>query len=458
MGSKGSVVGVLSAGEDLPLGERIRRILRLALPIIAAMASQNIVNLVDTAMVGQLGSAALGAVGMASMVNWLAASFFNGLGAGVQVIVARRMGEGDERGATKALHGALVLVVLVVLPYSLLLATRGTGIFSLLSSDPKVVEQGVPYLQIRLYAAAFVVANFSFRGYWNGTGRPGVYLRTILVIHISNIVLNYLLIYGKGGFPRLGTTGAGIATAVSAGLGTLIHVSLAWRHARAAGFLRRSGWDGGILRNVLRLSAPTGVQMVFLSAGFVAFYRIAELLGTRELAVTNVLINLSMVCVLPAMGFGLAATTLVGQALGAGNPQAASRWGWSTAGIASAAMLMMGLTLAAFPQLWLGLLMNDPEAEALGVAPLVLLGSMQVVDGVGNVLSQTLIGAGAVRAVMGASVLLQWGVFLPLAYVGGVHLGGGLLALWGAMAIYRVLFAGVMAFVFRRGRWKAIKV
>lgn len=448
----------LSAGEDLRLGERVRRILRLALPIIGAMVSQNMVNLVDTAMVGQLGSAALGAVGMASMVNWLAASFFNGLGAGVQVIAARRIGQGQPLGAVTALHGALFLVLAVVLPYSLLLATQGANLFSLLSSDASVVEQGVPYLQIRLCAAAFVVANFSFRGYWNGTGRSSVYLKTILVIHISNIVLNYLLIYGKAGFPRMGTTGAGIATAVSAGLGTMIHAYLAWRHARGAGFLRRGVWERGLLRSVLRLSAPTGMQMVFLSAGFVVFYRIAELLGTRELAVTNVLINLSMVCLLPAMGFGLAATTLVGQALGAKNARAASRWGWSTVGIASVAMLLMGLTLAAFPRLWLGLLMNDAAAEAMGVAPLVLLGLMQVVDGVGSVLSQTLIGAGAVRSVMVVSVLLQWGLFLPLSYGVGVVMGGGLLALWIAMAIYRALFAIVMVLIFRSGGWKTIKV
>lgn len=447
-----------SAGEDLGFKDRCWRILALAAPIIGAMLSQNIVNLVDTAMVGQLGSAALGAVGLASMANWLAAAFFNGLGAGVQVITARRIGEGNPRGAIGALHGALALIALVVLPFTVLLATQARHVFGWLTSDPEVLRQGVPYLQIRLCAAAFVVANFSFRGYWNGIGRSSIYLRTIVVIHLVNISFNYLLIYGKLGFPALGVTGAGIASALAVGVGTVIHTLMAWRHGRQHGFLRRGTFTKGLFPSVIKLSVPTGVQMVFLSGGFLLLYRIVELLGTRELAVTNILINLSLVCVLPAMAFGLAATTLVGQALGAGKPQLAARWGWSTVALGTGAMMVLGGTLAVAPRLWLSLLINDPVAVSLGVAPLLVLGLMQPIDGFGMVISQTLIGAGAVRAVMIASVVLQWGLFLPAAYLFGVRLQGGLLVIWLAMAAYRGVFAVVMVVLFRRGRWMQIKV
>jgi MATE family multidrug resistance protein len=437
---------------------RVARVLGLAGPIIGAMLSQNLLNLVDTAMVGQLGSSALGAVGMASMVNWLAASFFNGLGSGVQVITARRTGELNPRGAIASLNGALLLAVCVVLPYSLILSGLAGPIFSLLSSDPDVVRQGIPYLNVRLWAAAFVVANFSFRGYWNGIGRSAIYLRTIVVIHITNIALNYVLIFGKLGFPKLGVEGAGIASAISVAVGTSIHAWLAWRHARPKGFLCRGTIDFSLIKNLLRFSTPTGLQMTFLSAGFVAFYRIAELLGTRELAVTNVLINLSMVCILPSIGFGLAATTLVGQALGGKRTKEAALWGWTTAGIAMGAMLVMGGTLAIAPELWLRLLINDPHAVALGIMPLILLGAAQPVDGVGVVLSQTLIGAGAVRSVMISSVVLQWGIFLPAAYLVGVHFRLGLLSIWFAMAGYRALFAIAMTLLWRKGSWARIEV
>ena len=438
--------------------QRIGRVLSLAVPIIGAMISQNLVNLVDTAMVGQLGAASLAAVGMASMVNWLAAAFFNGLGAGVQVISARRVGERNPAGAVAALHGALVIALALVLPVSWLLATRAEHLFSLLSTDPAVTAAGVPYLRIRLLAAVFVVSNFAFRGYWNGMGRSGIYLKTIVMIHVINVGLNYLLIYGKLGFPALGVAGAGLASAIAVACGSAIHVVLAYRHAREYGFLRRGTLSLGIFANLARLSAPTGVQMVFLAGGFVAFFRIAELLGTRELAVTNVLVNLSLVCVLPAIAYGLAATTLVGQALGAGDAKMAVRWGWTTVAVGVASMLVLGGALVAAPGLWLGLLINDPETVALGIAPLVVLGLAQPIDGVGTVLSQTLIGAGAVRSVMVASVVLQWCIFLPSAYFFGVRGGGGLVVIWGAMAAYRALFSAIMVRLFLSGKWEKIQV
>lgn len=437
---------------------RSKTIFNLALPIIAAMLSQNLVNLVDTAMVGQLGSDALGAVGMGSMANWLAAAFFNGLGAGVQVITARRMGQGNRQGAIAALNTALVIIVIVVLPYSFFLSTQTRFFFSKLTNDPSVMSLGANYLAIRLYAAVFVIANFSFRGYWNGIKRPTIYLKTILVIHSVNIMLNYLLIFGKFGFPRLGVQGAAIGSAIAVGVGTLIHLIMAWRVARHDGFFRFLRIDFHLVKNVFRFSAPTGVQMVFLSGGFVAFYRIADLLGTAQLAATNVLVNLSLVCVLPAMGFGLAATTLVGHALGERQISEAKRWGWYTTAIAAMLMALLGGLLASFPRLWLSLLMKDPIAIEYGIVPLVILGLLQAIDGMGIVLSQTLIGAGAVRAVMLGSIFFQWFVFIPLAYFWGTKGGGGMIAIWLSMAIYRSLFAFSMLAIFARGRWVSIRV
>ncbi|MCA9666698.1 MAG: MATE family efflux transporter, partial [Myxococcales bacterium] len=262
------------------LRERARTILALALPIIGGMASQNVLNIVDTAMVGQLGSPALGAVGFGGVVHWLAASFFLGMGSGVQAIAARRTGEKDTRGAVASVHGALIVVALLVIPYALLLSTQTDWIYNLLSDDKRVIELGAPYLRVRLYAMCFVVCNYSFRGYWNGIGRSTVYLRTILVIHVVNIFLNWVLIFGNLGFPKLGVTGAGIASAIAVACGTLTYCVLAYRHSRDDGFLTRGATPPGTVRNVLRLSVPAGMQNLFMSAGFVALYRIAQLLGT----------------------------------------------------------------------------------------------------------------------------------------------------------------------------------
>ncbi|MBK6849716.1 MAG: MATE family efflux transporter [Proteobacteria bacterium] len=439
--------------------ERVRRILALALPIIGGMASQNLLNLIDTVMVGRLGSAALGAVGLGSMVNWLASAFFMALGSGVQALASRRTGQSDARGAVDPLHAALVLALAVVLPCSLLLAGHATWIFARLSRDPAVQALGADYLAIRLAGAVFLVANFAFRGYWNGIGRSTVYLRTILLIHAVNIALNGLLIYGTLGFPRLGVRGAAYASVIGAAVGTGSYLLRAWRFARPHGFLhdvwgsaRRAG------RSVLRLSVPTGVQNTFLSAGFVLFYRFAGQLGTRELAISNVLIQLAMVCLLPSVGFGLAAATMVGISLGAGQRQQAACWVRTAVGVAMVAMVVPATALVLAPRLWLGMLLNDPAAAACGVVPLVLLAAMQPFDAVGSVLSQALLGAGAVRVVMLLSVLLQWGLFLPGAYGWAIAAGHGLTGLWLAFVLWRLFYALAMAALFRHGRWAEIAI
>ena len=437
---------------------RVRRLLALALPIIGGMLSQNVLNLVDTAMVGRLGSASLAAVGMGGMVNWLAASFFMAMGSGVQAIAARRIGAGNARGAVGAVHSALLVSVVVVLPASLIMASVASTVFQWLSSDADVVAQGIPYLQVRFLGATFVVANFAFRGYWNGIGRSTVYLRTILVIHATNILLNWFLIYGNWGFPRLGVAGAGYASAIAVFVGTAMYVVLAWRFSRRDGFLHRGALSWEMIKGVLRLSLPAGVQMLFLSAGFVAFYRIAALIGTRELAVSTALINLSMVCLLPSMGFGLAAATFVGQSLGSKEPEAARSWANTAVLVASTAMVLPGLILALFPTTWLGLLINDSTAVAIGVTPLIIVGLMQPMDAIGLVLSRTLMGAGDVRSVTVVSIVLQWALFLPGAYFIVYRLQLGLVALWVGLMAWRALYVVAMVILFRRGGWTRISV
>ena len=438
--------------------QRTRSILALAMPIIGGMASQNVLNLIDVAMVGELGSPALAATTLGGMTVWLAGAFFMAFGSGVQAITARRVGEQDHRGAVMALHAALVVALVIVVPWGLLLATKSTEIFSYLTSDPEVMEQGVPYLRIRLFAVALVSANFSFRGYWNGLGKSMVYLRTILTIHVTNVILNWLLIYGHLGFPRMEVRGAALASAIAVGVGTLTYVLLALKHSGKHGFGNPLCKARGVMGNVLKLSVPSGIQNIFFSAGFVSFVRIAELIGTAEVAATGALINLAMVCVLPAIGFGLAAATLVGKALGEKDPEEAFRWARATLKIAFKAFVVIGLVLAVVPKLWLGLLMNDPAAEAAAVIPLVVLGLSQPIDSIGVVLMQTLIGAGYVRTVTVVVLGLQWGLFLPSIFVYVRYYDGGLLGIFIAMGIWRGIQAAVMWKLFNGGKWTEVEV
>ena len=305
---------------------RLRRIFGLALPIIGGMVSQNVMNLVDTAMVGTLGNAALAAVGIGGFATFMCQALILGVSTGVQATAARRKGEGRLSESAVFLDAGLLLVVLSAPLLSLVLYFVVPQVYPGLNGDPQVIAAGVPYLPIRVLAIVFVGMNFAFRGYWNAIDLSKLYMSTLIVMHASNIFLNYVLIFGKLGAPALGVTGAGLASALSTVIGSLIYFALGFKYARRNGFLR------GLPRRhevatLVRLSLPTGVQQLFFSAGFVVTYWIIGLVGTAELAAASVLINVMLVAILPGLGLGLAAATLVGQALGRGEADDASRCG-----------------------------------------------------------------------------------------------------------------------------------
>jgi putative MATE family efflux protein len=435
----------------------VRTILALALPIIGGMVSQNVLNLVDTAMVGSLGDAAIAAVGLGGFANFLATSFITGLSAGVQAMAARRVGEGRDSESALPLNGGLLLAASLAIPWSILLIYLAPTLYPYLNDDPEVIRQGVPYLQMRLVGATFLGMNFAFRGFWSGIGRSGMYLQTIVTMHVANILLNYALIFGHFGAPAMGTTGSGLATTLASCLGIVTYAVLGWRHARPRGFLR-SVPAPAALRAMLRLSVPAGLQQSFFAAGYVALFWIVGRIGTAELSAANVLINVMLVAILPGLGLGIGAASLVGQALGRKEPGEALRWGWDVSRVAVVGMGLLSLPMIAIPDLLLAPFLQDPQTLALARLPLRLTGLLAGVDAIGLVLLNALLGAGDSRTVMRVSVTLQWVVFLPIAYVVGPLLGGGLVSVWVALVGYRTVQTAVLAWVWRRGAWTTLRV
>ncbi|NVJ50428.1 MAG: MATE family efflux transporter [Gammaproteobacteria bacterium] len=435
--------------------ERYRHIWTIALPIIGGMMSQNILNLVDAAMVGHLGTAQLAAVGLASFINFVAAATFMGLSAGVQAMVARRMGEGRQAEAANPLNGALITILAVAAPVSVVLIIYAENILQLLNSDPEVVRYGTDYLQVRLAAIMFVGMNFCFRGYWSAIKRTGFYLRTLLIMHSINIVLNYLLIFGHWGFPELGVTGAGLGTAISMMGGTLIYTFLALRHTRDYGFgLHLPRRD--TLLTVIRISIPSSIQQLFFALGFTTLFWIVGQVGTEELAAANVLTNITLVAILPCIAFGISAATLVGHALGKKDPNDAYRWGWDTVRVAMLVVMILGIPMIAFPELILSGFLQQEATLNIAVTPLQLVGFGIFIDAIGLVLMNSLQGAGATKTTLSVSLVMQWLVFLPLAYLAGPVAGWGLTAIWIMQFIYRAIQTAIYAWIWKQQKWTEI--
>ncbi len=436
---------------------RYKTILDLALPIMGGMVSQNIMNLVDTAMVGSLGKAALAAVGMSSFAAFMSQAFIMGLSSGVQAMAARRLGAGRRSVMAVPLNGGLAIAIALGVPSSIILLLAARPLYPYLNADPAVIAVGVPYLQARLCATTAVGMNFAFRGYFNGVNLSRVYLRSLLVMHGCNLVLNYGLIFGKLGLPELGATGAGVGTAVATYVGTITYFVMAWRHARGAGFLHGLP-DRVTFRTMLGLSVPSGIRQMFFAAGLTALFWIVGRVSTASLAAANVVVNLMLVAILPGMGLGMAAASLVGQALGRRNHQDAKRWGWDVVKAAVIVLGLVGLPMLAIPDQLLGLFIKDAATIATGRLPLQIVGATIAIDGVGLVLQNAMLGAGDSGRVMVVAIVLQWVLFLPVAYVVGPLLGFGLLGIWLAQSAHRAIQAGCYAIMWHRGNWAEIQV
>jgi len=448
---------MVSSSWRLPSADRRQQILFLALPIIGGMVSQNVLNLVDTAMVGHLGNEALAGVGLGGSLNWMAMAFITGLAVGVQAMASRRVGEGREHESAIPLNGGLLLALGLALPWSFLLFFCAPWIFGLLHPDPQVVAIGGAYLQARLVGMAAVAMNFSFRGYWNGVKLSRIYMRTLIIMHIANILISWVLIFGHLGFPELGATGAGIGTMLSTYLGTALYVYQAWKLAGNKGFLK-SLPPRETLVTMLRVSVPSGIQQLFFAAGMTAFFWIVGRVGTAELAASNVLLNLLLVAILPGMAFGMAAATLVGQALGRQEPDEAQAWAWDVGRLAMLVMGLVALPAILLPDLFLGLFLHDPETLALARWPLRLMAAGIAWDTLGSVLMQALLGAGDSRRVMLASVGLQWGLYLPILFLLSSFAGLGMLGIWVLQIAYRMALTGSFILLWQQGRWRSIKV
>ena len=436
---------------------RRQRILGLALPIIGGMVSQNLLNIVDTAMVGFLGDSALAAVGLGGFVVFMCQALILGISTGVQSTAARKKGEGREDRAAALLNTGLMLVLVIAPVLSIILIQLVPVLFPYLNNDIAVIERSVPYLEWRLGAIVFVGMNFAFRGYWNAMDMSRVYMTTLIMMHACNIVLNYILIFGKFGAPALGVTGAGMASAISMAIGTGIYVVLGFRHVGEHGFLQCMA-NGQETASLVRISLPAGLQQFFFAAGMTALFWIIGKIGTPELAAANVLITVLLVAILPGLAMGLACTTLVGQALGRKDPDDAYQWAWDVAKITVVLMTTLGIPMWLLPDLVSSAFIHDPETRELARWPMRIVGLTMAIEAMSFAFMHALLGAGDARRVMMVSVGSQWLILLPLAYIVGPILGFGLLGVWLVQGASRSLNALLFVLMWRGRHWQRIVV
>ena len=458
---------------------RVTMVLSNALPVMGGMVSQNVLNLVDAAMLARLGTVAVAAVGLGSTANFQCQALLQGVSSAVQAIAARSYGKSmtdvafaEKKEIARPLNAAIVIVLFFGFPLAWWCYHNCAWFVPTYyaSRDVAVASATVPYLRARLLAVPAVGINFAFRGFWNAIQQPQVYMNTLVVMHITNITVSFMLIWGVPalGVPKFGVAGAGLGTAFSVWVGTAMYIYQGFKRAKKYGFgfsLRRR--EGGAeldeefssfptkeeIMLLIKQALPTGITNVLYASAMVFMYAIVGAISTTSVAAVNVLINLMLVLVLPCMGMGLAAGALSGRALGAGDVEDAKQWPWDVSKITAAGMSIFGLLIALFPQPILSVFLTDPEAIRVATMPLRLTGLTACGDAVSLTMQNALLGVGDVKTVALVSILAQWAVFLPIAWFSVHKLNQGLFCVWAIYVLYRVGVGMVYAWLWKRGKW-----
>lgn len=432
----------------------------LAYPVILSQISSTMMGVVDSAMVGRLGATELGAVGFAGIWCWTLFSLFYGTATGVQTFVSQDHGAGREAHCGQWAWQAVWLIMPAAVVAAIVLAFVAPAALRLLGPSAELQLMAGDYLRPRLVGSVGMTLAFVWISFFRGVGDTRTPMIAAIIANLMNVGLDYALIFGKFGFPTWGVVGAGIATAIgewSYALFVFI-AALRWRRIRDAFGTAPVRPQIDALRRLLHTGLPIGGQWVTDMLAFATFTTLVARMGDTSMAASQAFVALLSLSFMQASGIAVAASTLVGRYVGAGDFAAATRSFWTSQIFAGLLALSVAALFLLAPQWMMRIFSDDPQVIALGV-PLVRLGAFfQLMDAAAIVSSGALRGAGDTRWPFVAQSILGWGLFVPLAWLLGVVWDGGLHAAWVGGTIYIAILSLVLAWRFHSGRWQEIEL
>jgi putative MATE family efflux protein len=507
--ASGAVIAAPAAGAqeaDLTKEERrevSKSVFRLAWPAIAENALQTLLGIVDTAVVARLGTAALSGVGAAQQLVWILTTALVAISMGATVLIARHIGAKQKHDANGVLKQSLVLSVaasLVLMPVALL----AHPLMMMLGLTPEAAEEGATFLSITLICAVPLVMMFVASAAMRGAGDTRTPMLVTAGINVINAVLAVELVFGGekaseilGGWltgivhalggsavvtvpglewiPAMGVAGSAWASVIARGIGTVILLAMFFLPKSPLSLRRGSGgswWpDFGIVRRIMNIGVPSAFEQLFMSLGILIYSLLVIGLGEVVFATSRLALNAVFISQMPGFGFAMAATTLVGQSLGARSPKRAVLGTQLATRSAMIWMSVMGVVFFFFGEPIMRVFTDDPALIGLGVESLKVIAIYQPMLAIAFVLGGALRGAGDVRFPMWVTSITVWLVRLPAgAFIGLPSvclpftdvclpgLGLGLPGIYSALIFESVVRATLLYFRFREGKWQTMKV
>jgi putative MATE family efflux protein len=423
--------------------------------MVLEMMMESVFAVVDIFWVSHLGTDAAATVGLTESLLTLIYALAIGLSIGAMAMVARRIGEKNPDGAARAAVQAIALAALVSLVIGLAATPFAPKLLAVMGGSPWVVEHGSAFTRVMLAGNMTVVMLFMINAIFRGAGDAAIAMRTLWLANWINIILGPCLIFGLGPFPKLGIVGAAIATNIGRGTGALYALSRLWR-AGGRFDIRRQHLriDFSIMWRMIRLSA-TGTFQVFIGmASWIGLVRIISSFGSDAVAGYTFGIRVILFALLPSWGMANAAATMVGQALGAGDPDRAERAVWKAGFYNMIFLGIVGLLFIFFAPQIIGFYTSDPHVAQYGIDCLRIVAYGFLFYAYGMVLGQSFNGAGDTWTPTIINLFVFWLWEIPLAYMLSVVLKMGPRGVFIAMMIAFSTLAVVSGAVFRLGRWK----
>jgi len=441
--------------------EGVREVMGMSWPIVLGSLSYTIMEFADRIMVAQLGTESIAAVGSAGVWAFLLSTLFLGIVGCVNTFVAQSLGRGNAETAGSYTWQGLY-IGLGAGAATLLLWPMADGLFHSMGHSPAVTALETGYFRVRLLGYVPMAWSSALVAFFTAIGRPKVTMYIALVANGCNILLNYFLIFGHAGFPRLGVNGAALATIISQWLHAALLLALFLRPAMDAAYNTRRSYPfhARRARDLLRIGLPSGLTFLMDVATwgvFVSF--IVGRFGDAPLAANNIAVSFMSVSFMPAVAVNQAITAIVGRWVGRGDIPTAKARTYTALRICIAYMVCMGLVFAVSGGVLIRLIFSsDPVVINLGHRLLILAAVFQAFDATNIVCMGALRGAGDTRWMMWITFFAAYVFFLPLAGVIALLFNGGAYGAWIGATIYIFLLSGVLFARFRGERWRHINI
>ena len=446
-------------GGDPTTAPLVPAIISLAIPMVLEMLMESLFAIVNIFFVSRLGADAAAAIGLTESLLAIVYTVAMGLSIGVMAVVARRMGEGDREAASVAAFQGIALGVVVAALIGIVGGIYAHELLRLMGATEAILEVGGTFATIMLSGNAVILLLFMMNAAFRGSADAAIAMRVLWIANGINLVLDPCLIFGLGPFPELGVTGTAIATTIGRGVGVLLQLFvLLGGHARIELAVRHIRLDGAVLLRVLRLSGTGMIQIFISTASWIGLVRVVSGFGSEALAGYTIAIRIVLFALLPAWGLANAAATMVGQNLGARQPERAERAAWIAGHINLVVLGTAGvLFMIGGPWIvhWFG---GAGATHGYAVDCLRIVSAGFFFYGYGMVLSNAFNGAGDTWTPTLLNLFCFWLLELPLAWLLSYALGWGPQGVFTAVAVAFSVMAVAAAVVFRRGAWKQVEV